>query len=520
MSEDPANTTEREDGPDGARTPAGVGRVFARSVGFLAVSAIFARLTGLIAQLVLGAVLSDEEFGVFGIALGFMVFTGCLRGGEVHHYLQTIAPDRYRDEAPPFVRVAFLASMIGAAATLLAAVVAWLTRSESMLPWVLVVLAAHTATPFINAPLRARLIVDSRIGLLTAVDATNSLLRILVVVVFALGGAGPLTLAIQLLVSAIFEACVLWWITRVPVFGMLRTRGGEREALHTVKWTVLAGIATTGVLQGDYFAASLFAPAAVVGVYYFIFGLCNQSAYLAATMLREAVGPAIARVREDPVRRTSAAIRIARGLAIVVPCLVFAVPVVFPELDQAVWRGRWSEWEWVAMVLSAHVCLLIMTTLLYGTMQGMRDYRTPARLEIARGIAIVAGAAIGAWISPTPMGIAVGVLAIGGVTSGVNAVQILHKLGVGSLRAARLAFVPTLAGCALAVGSRLLLDRVQGWSGAQPGRDPRWLLEMAVAGFGFLGLYALVARVFFRAVLRDMLSVAPGRVANYLRFLQ
>ncbi|MBL9121740.1 MAG: oligosaccharide flippase family protein [Phycisphaerae bacterium] len=499
--------------------PVGVGRAFARNVGFLAVGAIVARFTGLIAQLVLGRKLTDEQFGVFGIALGFTILTNCLRGGEVHHYLQTIAPDRFNRDAAPFVRVAFLASMVGTLATILAAVAAGFFRSEEMLPAVLIVLALHAGTPFLNAPLRARMQVDGRFGLLTAVDTTNSILRIFVVIAFAYGGAGPITLAVQLLVSALFEAVVLWWITRVPVFGMLRGRGGEREALHTVKWTVLAGIFTTAVLQGDYFAASLFAPAAAVGVYYFIFGLCNQSAYLAATMLREAVGPAIARVREDPERRTSAAIRIARGLAVLVPCVVFAVPVVFPELDLAVWNGRWGEWKWVAMVLSAHVCFLIMTTLLYGTLQGMRDYKTPARLEIARAIGIVGGAGIGAAISPTPMSIAIGVLAIGGVTSGSNTVRVLHRLGVGTFRAIRLAFVPTVAGAALAVLSRLFLDRYQGWSGADPKGGPVWLVELFVAGFGFLALYGVMARIFFHSVLRDMIGIAPARVAKYIRFL-
>jgi PST family polysaccharide transporter len=508
------------DAADATAPPAaaGVGRSFARNVSFLAVSAIVARFTGLIAQLVLGRKLTDEEFGVFGIALGFTILTNCLRGGEVHHYLQTIPPERYTKDATPYVRVAFVASMIGTFATLLAALGAAFFRSENMLPLVLVVLAIHAGTPFLNAVLRSRMQVDGRFGLLTAVDTTNSILRIFVVIAFAYGGAGPITLAVQLVVSAIFEAIVLWWITRVPVLGMLRVRGGEREALHTVKWTVLAGIFTTAVLQGDYFAASLFADAAAVGVYYFIFGLCNQSAYLAATMLREAVGPAIARVREDPERRRMAAIRIARGLAMVVPCVVFAVPVVFPELDLAVWKGRWGEWKWMAMVLSAHVCFLIMTTLLYGTLQGMRDYRTPARLEIVRAIGIVLGAGIGAAISPTPMSIAVGVLAVGGVTSGANTVRVLHRLGVGTFRAVRLAFVPTVAGAALAVAARLGLDRVQGWSGAHAEGGALWLVELAVAGSGFLLLYAIVARVFFGRVVEDMLSIAPARVTKYLRW--
>ncbi len=502
-----------EAGVDGSP---GVARSFARNVSFLAISAIVSRITGLLAQLALGRLLTDEEFGVFGIALGIMIFTGCLRGGEVHHYLQTIRSDRFDQEAPPFVRVACAASMLGAFATLVAAGITAIFVPDGWLPLVLVVLAAHAGMPFVNAPLRARLLVDGRIDLLTKVDIGNSVFRVVVVLGAALLGAGPLTLAIQLLASSVVEAVVLWSFTRVPVLRMACQRGGEREAFGVVRWTVLTGIATTSVLQGDYLAASLFAEPAVIGVYYFLFGLCNQSAYLAATMLREAVGPAIARVRDDPDRRASAARRIASGLALIIPVVVFAVPVIFPELDRAVWNGRWGTWEWVAMVLSAHVCLLITTTLLYGTLQGMRDYRTPARLEFWRALGIMVGAGVGAWLSPTPMGIAVGVLAVGGTISGLNTAAVLSIHGVGRARAITVAFLPVLLGVLLASACRWLLGHISGWTGAATPGDPRWLIELSVAGFGFLAVYTVLARTLFGSLVRDLAAIAPARVARLL----
>jgi O-antigen/teichoic acid export membrane protein len=515
-----AQERRADDGPPEdattAGSPPGLARSFARNVSFLAISAVVSRVTGLLAQLVLGRILTEEEFGVFGIALGIMIFTGCLRGGEVHHYLQTIRSDRFEEEAAPFVRVACGASLLGALATLVAAGLSALVAPSGWLPLVLVILAAHAAMPFINAPLRARLLVDGRIALLTKVDIANSMLRVGIVLGAAMLGAGPLTLAIQLLASSIFEAVVLWFITRVPVLRMACRRGGEREAFGVVRWTVLAGVATTSVLQGDYFAASLFAGPAVIGVYYFLFGLCNQSAYLAATMLREAVGPAIARVSDDPDRRASAARRIASGLALVIPAVVFAVPVVFPELDRAVWNGRWGAWEWVAIVLSAHVCLLITTTLLYGTLQGMRDYRTPARLELWRAIGIVAGAGVGAWLSPTPMGIALGVLVIGGTVSGLNTAAILVMHRVTRVRALTIAYLPVLLGVLLASGYRWVVDGVSGWSGATGAGDARWLVEMVVTGVGFFAVYAALARLLFRSLVRDLAAIAPARVARIL----
>lgn len=515
-------TPERESpGPavPAAGKPAGVGASFGRGAALLSIGAIISRFTSFAAQIVLGAILTKEEFGVFGLALGYVTWTTCLRGGVVHTYLQTLPRDRFLAEAAPFVRLSFVASLIGALATLLAAFVVPAFRPEPLLGAVLMILGGHALMPFFNSAYRARMQVEMRYGTIAAVDTANAVMRMAVGIGLAYGGLGPVALAAQLLVSAVLEAIVFAWVTRLPLLTLLRTPGDVRSALHTVRWTILLAIASSAVYQGDYFAASLFAPIGEVGIYYFTYGLCNQSGYVAASMLGEVVAPTIAKVKDDPERRAAAALRVAHGLSLLLPGLVFAIPVAFPEVEMLIWGGRWQMAKWTAFLLSTQVSVLLTTTLLYATRQGIGDFRTPALLECIRGVAVMVGAGAGTLISPTPEGIAAGALCVGGGTSVLIATWIIRALGVSTMRALRVMLAPPVAALLLALALRLAADRVQGYTGAVGPRDWRWAIEGAVGGFGFLALYILVARVFFRHVVQDMLSIAPGRVRRLLGFL-
>jgi O-antigen/teichoic acid export membrane protein len=509
---------------DASRTASGepggapaLGATFGRGAAFLSLGAVVSRITSFAAQIALGVLLTAEEFGVFGLALGYMTWTACLRGGVVHTYLQTLKPERFLEEAAPYVRLSFFASLFGALATFALAAILPQWRPEPLLGTVLLILGMHAMMPFFNSAYRASMQVRMRFGAIALVDSINSVARVVVAVGLAYGGWGPVALAAQLLVSALLEAVIFAWMTRLPLLSLLRGPGDMRTALHTVRWTMLLAIASTAVYQGDYFAAGIFAPTAVVGLYYFTYGLCNQSGYLAASMLAEIVGPTIAKVRDEPARRAAAALRIANALSILLPGLSFGIPVIFPEFEQLIWGGRWAEAKWVAFVLSAQVSLLLTTTLLYATRQGMGDFRTPAMLECIRAIAVILGAGTGAAISPTPMGIAVGALVVGGGTSVALSTWLIRALGAPAWSALRSLLAPQVAAALAALALRWLADRFGGYTGATGPRDWRWAIEGIVMGLAFVAAYAAICRVLFRPILLDMIGIAPRRIAAVLR---
>ncbi len=497
----------------------GIGRSFGRGAAFLSIGAVASRFASFLSQIVLGAVLTKEQFGIFGVALGVLAVTGCLRGGVVHQYLQTLNPKRFNSEAGPYVRLAGYASAIGAVATAIAAILVPSWMSEPALRSVLIVLAVNALTPFFNSPLRARMQVEMRFGTMTAVDSINAVLRTVVAVTLAYAGAGALALAVPLLASAMFEGIVFRIMLRLRIFSLARSPGRLDEAFRTVRWTILLAIASTTVYQGDYLASSLFAPAAVVGVYYFAYGLCNQSALVAGSMLGEVVAPATAKLRSDPARLAAAVLRIARGLGLLIPGLVFVIPVIFPEVDYLVWKGRWHEASAITFALSLQVTILLITTLLYSTRQGQGDFRSPAILECIRGAAVMLGAGLGAYLSPTPFGIATGVLALGGTTSLVVGAWMIRSMGVSGPRAVMVMLGGPLAACGLAIALRYGMDHVQGWSGAGEAHRWRWAIEILAGAVSFFALYAVIVRLFFHHSLRDMIGIAPARLARLLRFL-
>ena len=59
-------------------------------------ASLLGRFAALIAQVVTGLVLIDEDFGVFAIAIGIQSIAGILQGGNALSYLVTLHPSRRR----------------------------------------------------------------------------------------------------------------------------------------------------------------------------------------------------------------------------------------------------------------------------------------------------------------------------------------------------------------------------------------------------------------------------------------
>jgi len=498
----------------------GLGFDFGRGALWLGVSSAAARAFGVVAQLVLGASLSDADFGVFALAMGLTSLTMCLRGGNVGGYLQTLDDERFPKEAGGFIRLSGLACLIGLGATLLAALWAPAFVATRGVRGVLVAFAGTACVSFFSMPSRACLAARLAFGRLAVVDCVSAFVRAGVAIALAVQGMGAYALVIPIVASGIVEAILLNRFMPVPVLRLAVRAGNTRAAAHTVRWTMLAALASTMIYQGDYLGASYFVSTDVLGQYFFAYSLCNQIGYLSTSMLGGIIAPIIARMGDDRQRQEAAGRRLAAGLALVIPGILMTLPVAFPEFDRLVWGGRWEVVRWPLVLMAPHLACLLTTTLLYGALHGRGHFRLPALLDCMRAVALLAGAALGAAWFHTAGGIAIGALLLGGTASVVASVAVTASLGNSRVAAVKLLGGGPLLVLAIATLIRHGSDTVQGWSGATLGHDPRWFIEAVATAAVFLIAYGVACRLVFPESTRDLLQFVQQTRSSLTRSIR
>jgi O-antigen/teichoic acid export membrane protein len=483
----------------------GLGFDFGRGALWLGVGNTAARALGVVAQLVLGAYLSDADFGVFALATGLTSLTLCLRGGNITGYLQTLDDKRFLSEAGGFIRLSGLACLIGLGATLLAALWAPSFVAARDIRGVLLVFAIISCAPFFSMPSRAYLAGRLAFGRLAVVDFLSALIRVGGAIVLALLGMGAYALVVPIAASGIVEAMLLNRLMPVPVLRLAVHADNTKAAAYTVRWTMLAAVASTMIYQGDYLGASYFVSTDVLGQYFFAYALCNQIGYLATSMLGGIVAPIIARMGDDQQRQEAAGRRLAASLALVMPGILMTLPIAFPEIDEFVWSGRWGVVRWPLLLIAPHLACLLTTTLLYGALHGRGHFRMPALLDCIRAVALLSGAALGSAVFHTAGGIALGTLLLGGTTSVFASVAVARALGSSTGAALKLLAGGPLLAFAVAAVIRSGVDAIQGWSGASQTQDPRWCIEAVAAVAAFFIAYGATCRLVFPDSTRDLL---------------
>lgn len=487
----------------------GLGFDFGRGALWLGISGAVARIFGVIAQIVLGSSLTDSDFGVFALATGVTSLTMCFRGGNVGGYLQNLDDERFQQTAGGFLRLSGLACLGGAGATLLAAVWVPVLVAAPDIRGLLVAFAVVALLPFFSIPSRARLASHLAFGRLAIVDCVAAFVRAAIAIVLALRGMGAYALVIPVVMGGVVEALLLNCLRPVGVLRLACEADNTKAAIHTVRWTALAAVASTMIYQGDYLGAAWFVSTDILGQYFFAYSLSNQVGYLATSMVGGIVAPIIARMGEDRQRQEAAGRRLASSLAILMPGMLMVLPVAFPEVDRLVWGGRWEGVRVPMLLLAPHLACLLTTTVLYGALHGRGHFRMPALLDCLRAVALLAGAALGGGLFKSADGIALGVLLLGGTSSVFASVMVAHRLGIPCLGGLKLLGGGPLLSLAVAILLRHGMDIVEGWSGATHAHDPRWLIEAAVAAIVFLTTYVATCRLMF-----------PNASAELLRFVQ
>jgi O-antigen/teichoic acid export membrane protein len=380
----------------------------------MTLASLFARLSSLAGQVVVGFYLTEAQVGTYAIAVGVLGVTALMRGGGAALYLPTIKPEEF--EAKASRQFWWCTGFLTFSALLTTAVIAlipvvqgseWLhavlpsLARASDLPGLEATLWVMAARQVIGGPLtvgRMRMSVELRFKELAKLDTMLALLRLALTWVIASSGLGALALALPHLAMGVVEL-LYYFVSDACKLSDLRWNGrGFREIAAKMKWPLVAAIANSINGQVNLLVLGILVPASTVGVFYFAFQLASQPTVFLGAALQNVLAPFLARDRGNPVLERLGMERVFAAGMLFVPITTVATASFFPSLERLLWGGRWAAANFGIMFLCVGATYATVATILTGPLLGLRQFKAVAAFEAGKIVGTVGGAALGALL--------------------------------------------------------------------------------------------------------------------------
>lgn len=380
---------------------------------WVSVGAVASKFASLGAQLVLGWVLSTEDFALYAIAISWSTIALALRNAGTQRFLIQKG-NSYDEFASVCFKMALLFNGIGFVLLALAAPALSHLYDSQSLNAIIWIIALSLPLNTVSLIFQAKLSSEMKFQTLTRISIWSALLRHGSMALFALMGFGPISFVLPLILIAVFETAAGWYeVGAWPPYRRL-TWHAMRGVLRDSRWIMLTSLAGILVMNGDYLAISLLQTKETLGIYYFGFQLSFSLTALFTNGVEAVMMPAFSRLHSDQERQKVAFFKAVRALMLGATLACFALILAANPLVHGLWGGKWDSAIPVVQLLALSLPIKLVMPLCRTLMEGRGEWRLVSTLLLADGIGTVIAGGVGAWLG--------GVIAIAAVVSGYNLV--------------------------------------------------------------------------------------------------
>ena len=504
----PENSVPSDPIPPQAKS---LGRATSRGISWMSFSLVVGKVCIFLAQVVLGWILTKEDFGVFAIAAIVIAFIKIFHDGGVSQVLVQRGDAEFdRLQGAMFWLAMSISTVAG---LLLAAAAPWIAviyKDDRLVPMMLVM----AATLPLGAPanvLRARLQLQLRFRAISMISAARFVIRSTGMILLALWGFGVMSFVLPLLVVAVFEDVANYLATRSKPWQHPVLFREWPALLRDSNWVIIATLFKGLARNGDYLVLGLMLPKALLGLYYFGYQLTVQITFLFALNLRHVLFPVLTKVANQPARQASAIVRTIRMLMLVATPASMLIAVIIKPLEELVWHQKWIESVPLMQIFAIVSPILILTDVVHAALTSRGRFRLSAELTLLEGIWLMGSA----WLAVTLAGEA----NLTAIAVWIFGLQVAYALVVSGwlLRSFEIppvtflkAFLPQWLVALAAAGVTAIVNRFL------PAAAPP-LVQILVLSASYLAAFAIGAWLMLRPELEELANVAPTRVATVLR---
>jgi O-antigen/teichoic acid export membrane protein len=488
----------------GASSRAGLSRAVTHGSFWMMLSAGIQRGASFGAQIVLGWLLTERDFGIFALAMSIYALAGALRDGGVRQLLIQQHAHYDRLLGPMFWMALAFNTLTGVVLATAAPHVAWALHEPSLVSLIVILaIAQPLGTP--SAILTARLSIDLRFREAGRIAAVSSLVRYLGTIGLAAAGFGPLSFVLPLPVVSVVEWGMAYAYTRENPWSRSANPRTWPRLLAEARWIFIGTFGTAAVNLGAALTIKPFVSTAVVGVYYFAFQVIVQVGMLLSANILQVLFPAFARITDDSARLSSAASRALRQLMLIATPMCFGLAATFGPVEMLIWHGKWKVAADVVRAIALLYPAVIASSVPLALQQAGGRFRSSGLTLLSMGVASLGGSMIGAMVARTAVGIAIFTsVATGGVSIAVTWVT-MRRTGVSG-KGILAAIVPAWLMSCMAFAASYWLD------GLLADRGTPALIRVGASGAIFVVVFCATARLFIPGHVEEALSVMPPRI--------
>lgn len=494
-----ADRPNLRDGDAGDTSFTPIGTRAAGGVAWLFSYLVTTRAVYVASQVALGWLLAPEDFGVYAVAVSLTLVTRALQDGGVPQLLIQRGTARYRDLAVDMFWLALTANVIVGAGLVLASPLLVDVFDEPRLQPLLWIMAGAMplSTPW--ALLSAKLQLESRWREWALIKGVSSSVEYALIVTFAWMGYGPASFVLPLPLSAVLAGGLAWLVCRDAPWLRRPDPRHWPPLLSDARWLMFGAITAGMFAQGDYLVLGRIAPAAVVGIYYFAYQIPAQFGHLAGS-IGGVLFPMLGQLGERD-RRARALLRGLRAQMLVIAPGCVAVAVLFPQLEQLIWAGRWSAAVVPVQVLSILMPFRLMYPITEAGLLASGAFRTWSNIMLLEGIGLMTTAWFGATIAADATVVA--------ITTGVYLALSVIAVTTFALRQYGATVRQVLAGLAVP----WLLAVCAGLGGVWTGRavNTDTFGRLMIEGGVFVVAYGLLVRGLCAQSLNELRATLPAR---------
>ena len=467
-----------------------------------------------IAQIVLGWLLFEEDFGLYAIAISIASLVQIFRDGGTRKIVVQRGQRHFARLCPSVFWMATTFNVAAAALLALGAYPASLLYEEPRLFWMIMILSLSCLVGTPDTMYRAWLSVQLRFRELARINLIVGLVRSGSMILLAVLGAE----AQSFVWPAVIVSASGWVMGRVlcgplPLSGRVRLKLG-RVLLHSSVWLILGSGAMIMTRQGPYMVLGLFHDPAVIGIYFFAFQLLMQLNQLLAANIQSVLLPALSSVQRNSQRHADAVIRSSQAMMFLSVGFAMGLSVGLGDLIRFVWGDKWvaaiPAVLWMGLFFPTRMLLNVFEP----AMQSRGKYKDWALISVLQSSVVAIATLLVSVFTNTPGEFAMGIGLALFISMLLGWFIGLPRIGVSSMtvssRCLPIYFLGVIAyGVVLLARKQLGLETMH----SRP--------SLALHGFGsaiaFALLFVGLVRVLVPSVLHQTIDMVPHRFARPAR---
>jgi PST family polysaccharide transporter len=322
-----------------------------KGMGWMFANIGVTKISGLIAQIALGWLLSKEDFALYALAISAGALVGVLRNGGTQQILIQKGQE-YEKIAATILGVASVFNLIAMVLLFLVAPVIAEVYDLPMLTTMLRVIAVSFPISTLGMLFKSKLLIDLNFARMSKIDATSSIIRNLSLIGFAIAGFGPISFVLPYIVCAVFEA-ITYGLTvgKMPTGWLLFNWQSFYKVVFDSKWVMLSAFANALIMQGDYLIIGLLEQPEILAIYFFGFQLTVAISRLYIGAIETVMLPSFAKLSKDVQKQGRAFVKSISLLSLVVATVSMCIFIIAKPFVHIIWSGKWDDSAVIIQIL-------------------------------------------------------------------------------------------------------------------------------------------------------------------------